>query len=151
MAAPDTDDWIDRLKDAGLGSILLNLELWNPEVRRRIMPGKADITRERYLDALGHAAKVLGSAQSSSQVIIGLEDVEDTIQAVRAIADVGAIPLPVVFRPLPGTVLEDIPTPPLDDVLRVFEETIAVMAKRGLDGENTRSGCALCGACSAHR
>ncbi len=151
MAAPDTDDWIDRLKDAGLGSILLNLELWNPEVRRRIMPGKADITRERYLDALGHAAKVLGSAQSSSQVIIGLEDVEDTIQAVRAIADVGAIPLPVVFRPLPGTVLEDIPTPPLDDVLRVFEETIAVMGKRGLDGENTRSGCALCGACSAHR
>jgi radical SAM protein (TIGR04043 family) len=151
MAAPDTDDWIDRLKDAGLGSILLNLELWDPEVRRRVMPGKAAITRERYLEALGHAARVLGAHQSSSQVIIGLEPVENTLQAVRAIADVGAIPLPVVFRPLAGTQLEDVPTPPLGEVLQVFDEVLRVMGERGLAGESTRSGCALCGACSAHR
>jgi radical SAM protein (TIGR04043 family) len=151
MAAPDTDDWIDQLKDAGLGSILLNLELWGDEARRRVMPGKADITRQRYLDALGYAARALGTHQASSQVIIGLEPLEDTLHAIRAIADVGAIPLPVVFRPLPGTALADVPTPPLDDVLAVFEETVRVMGERGLNGESTRSGCALCGACSAHR
>jgi len=151
MAAPDTDDWIDRLKDAGLGSILMNLELWDEDVRRRIMPGKAAIGRTRYLDALAYAAKVLGEGQASSQIIVGLEPVESSRLAVRAIADAGAIPLPVVFRPLPGTALAHIPTPPLDDVLSIFHETVVVMKKRALDGQRTRSGCALCGACSAHR
>lgn len=151
MAAPDTDDWIDRLSDAGLGSILLNLELWNEEARRRVMPGKAAITRERCLAALAHAVKVLGPDQASSQVIIGLEPVEDTLEAVQRIADVGAIPLPVVFRPLPGTALADRPPPPLGDALRVFEATSRLMRERSLRGEGSRSGCALCGACSAHR
>ncbi|MFO0640253.1 MAG: radical SAM protein [Polyangiaceae bacterium] len=151
MAAPDTDDWLDRLKDAGLASILMNLELWDEDVRRRVMPGKAAITRQRYLDALGYAAKILGPDQVSSQIIIGLEPVEDTLAAVRAVADVGAIPLPVVFRPLPGTALADVPTPPLAEVLAVFDETLAQMKRRTLDGAKTRSGCALCGACSAHR
>lgn len=151
MAAPDTDDWVDRLRDAGLSSILLNLEIWGREARARLMPGKAAIARERYLDALSHAAKVLGPSQASSQIIVGLEPLEDSLEAARAVADTGAIPLPVVFRPLPGTPLEHHPTAPVDDVLRVFEETARVMGERALAGERTRSGCALCGACSAHR
>lgn len=151
MAPPDTDDWIDRLKDSGLDAVLFNLELWNDERRRALMPGKAAITRARYLDALSYAAKVLGPNQSSSQVIVGLEPVEDTLQAVRAVIDAGAIPLPVVFRPLPGTALSEHPTPPLDEVLEVFEKTYQWMEGARLAGAESRSGCALCGACSAHR
>ncbi len=151
MAPPDTDDWLDRLKDAGLDSILLNLELWDEDVRRYMMPGKADITRERYLGALAHAVKILGSNQVSSQIIIGLERLEDTLLAVRAVIDAGAIPLPVVFRPLPGTPLEDTPPPPVDDVMEVFAATYRWMGEARLAGQEARSGCALCGACSAHR
>jgi radical SAM protein (TIGR04043 family) len=149
MAAPDTDDWLDRLKDAGLDSILLNLELWDEEVRRRIMPGKSAITRERYLAALAHAAKILGPNQASSQIIVGLEKLEDTVTAIRAVADAGAIPMPVVFRPLPGTSLADHTTPSVDDVLVAFDAAAeAIHASKLLAGE-ARSGCALCGACSA--
>ncbi|MEZ4408059.1 MAG: radical SAM protein [Polyangiales bacterium] len=151
MAPPDTDDWIDRLVDAGLDAVLFNLELWNADLRARLMPGKAAITRERYLDALGYAVKKLGPSQVSSQVIVGLEPLADTLAAVRAIVDVGAIPLPVVFRPLPGTALADHPTPPVDDVLEVFRRTAEGMASSRLAGEDSRSGCASCGACSAHR
>ena len=151
MAPPDTDDWLDRLKDAGLDSILLNLELWDEDVRRHMMPGKADIPRERYLGALAHAVKILGSNQVSSQIIIGLERLSDTLLAVRAVIDAGAIPLPVVFRPLPGTPLEDTPPPPVDDVMEVFSATYRWMGEARLAGQEARSGCALCGACSAHR
>jgi radical SAM protein (TIGR04043 family) len=151
IAAPDSDDWLDRLKDAGLDSILMNLELWDEDRRRAIMPGKSAISRERYLAALHHAAGLFGRNQVSSQVIIGLEPIESTLTAIRAIIDAGAIPLPVVFRPLVGTVLENQPTPPLDDVIRVFMETFRWMGEAEMAGQNTRSGCALCGACSAHR
>lgn len=151
MAPPDTDDWLDRLKDAGLDSILLNLELWDEDTRRYMMPGKADIPRERYLSALAHSVKIFGDNQVSSQIIIGLEKLEDTLTAVRAVIDAGAIPLPVVFRPLPGTPLEDTPPPRVDDVMRVFSATYKWMGEARLAGQEARSGCALCGACSAHR
>lgn len=151
MAAPDTDDWLDRLKDSGLDGILMNLELWDPDRRRSLMPGKSAITRERYLGALRHAAGLFGQSQVSSQVIVGLEPIEDTLAAIRAIVDAGAIPLPVVFRPLPGTPLADHPTPSEEDVIRVFLETYRLMSEAGLAGADARSGCALCGACSAHR
>ncbi|MEZ4313988.1 MAG: radical SAM protein [Polyangiaceae bacterium] len=151
MAPPDTDDWLDRLKDAGLDSILLNLEIWDEDVRRQMMPGKAAISRDRYLQALAYAVKILGENQVSSQIIIGLEPLEDTLSAVRAVLDTGAIPLPVVFRPLPGTPLEDTPPPSVDDVMTVFSSTHAWMTEADLAGQKARSGCALCGACSAHR
>ncbi|MFO0587256.1 MAG: radical SAM protein [Polyangiaceae bacterium] len=151
MAPPDTDDWLDRLRDAGLDSILLNIELWDEDVRRHMMPGKADISRDRYLSALRHSVKIFGSNQVSSQIIIGLEPLKDTLAAVRAVIDEGAIPLPVVFRPLPGTPLENSPPPPVDDVMTVFSETYRWMGEASLAGQESRSGCALCGACSAHR
>lgn len=150
MAAPDSDDWLVRLKDSGLDSILLNLEIHDEEARARLMPGKSAITRRRYLDALAYAVGLFGSSQVSSQIIIGLEPVEHSLAAVRAIAAVGAIPLPVVFRPLPGTPLSDHPTPSVEDVVRVFEETARVMREARLQGHQAKSGCALCGACSAH-
>ena len=149
MAAPDTDAWIDRLKDAGLDSILLNLELWGEDARRAIMPGKSAITRERYLEALAYAVKVLGENQASSQIIVGLEPLADTLTAVRAVADAGAIPMPVVFRPLPGTALADHPPPPVDDVIAAFEGAHRALKDAGLATLGSRSGCALCGACSA--
>ncbi len=149
MAAPDTDGWLDRLKDAGLDSILLNLELWGEEARRRIMPGKSAISRERYLAALAYATKILGPNQASSQIIVGIEPLADTLHAVRAVADAGAIPMPVVFRPLPGTSLADHPPPSVDDVLVAFEATHEAVRAAGLVSGAARSGCALCGACSA--
>ncbi len=149
MAAPDTDAWLDRLKDAGLDSILLNLELWDEDVRRTIMPGKSAISRERYLAALAYASKILGPNQASSQIIVGLEPMADTITAVRAVADAGAIPMPVVFRPLPGTSLAEHPTPSVEDVLLVFEAAHEAVRAAGLVSGAARSGCALCGACSA--
>jgi radical SAM protein (TIGR04043 family) len=150
MAPPDTDDWLDRLRDDGCDALLLNLELWDVERRAALMPGKSRIPRERYLAACAHAVKVFGAHQVSSQVLIGLEPIESTLEAVRALAGVGAIPLPIVFRPLTNTSLVDHPTPHVDDVLRVFAETAEVIRASGLLAGKTRAGCALCGACSAH-
>ena len=151
MAPPDTDDWLDALKDAGCESMMLNLEIWDRDARARIMPGKSKISRERYLEALAHAVKLFGVHQVSSQVLIGLEPIESTLEGMAALADVGAIPLPTVFRPLNNTSLVQHPTPKVDDVMRVFSANLELLHTRGLLAEKTRAGCALCGACSSHR
>ena len=115
------------------------------------MPGKSKISRERYLEALAHAVKLFGVHQVSSQVLIGLEPIESTLEGMAALADVGAIPLPTVFRPLNNTSLVQHPTPKVDDVMRVFSSNLELLHTRGLLAEKTRAGCALCGACSSHR
>ena len=151
IAAPESDDWLDLLADSGCNSVLMNLEIWNEERRTQLMPGKSMITRQRHLQACRHAVGVFGASQVSSQIIIGLEPLTETLAGIAALADVGVIPLPVVFRPLPGTPLEEHPVPRLDDVIEVFEFTGEIMRTAGLDGAQSLSGCALCGACSAHR
>jgi radical SAM protein (TIGR04043 family) len=151
MAPPDTDDWLDELKDAGCESMMLNLEVWDRGARERLMPGKSKIPRERYLEALAYAVKLFGVHQVSSQVLIGLEPIESTLEGMAALADVGAIPLPTVFRPLNNTPLVRHETPRVEDVLRVFSANIEMLHTRGLLAEKTRAGCALCGACSSHR
>jgi hypothetical protein len=115
------------------------------------MPGKSKIPRERYLEALAYAVKLFGVHQVSSQVLIGLEPIESTLEGMAALADVGAIPLPTVFRPLNNTPLVRHETPRVEDVLRVFSANIEMLHTRGLLAEKTRAGCALCGACSSHR
>ncbi len=151
MAPPDTNDWLDALKDAGCESLMLNLEIWDREARERYMPGKSKITRERYLEALAYAVKLFGVHQVSSQVLIGLEPIDSTLEGMAALADVGAIPLPTVFRPLRNTTLVQHATPQVEDVLRVFAANLAILKERNLLAEHTRAGCALCGACSSHR
>jgi len=151
MAPPDTDDWLTELRDAGCDSLMLNIELWDREVRRSLMPGKSRISRERYLSALEYGVRLFGANQVSSQVLIGLEPIESTLAAIDAIADAGAIPLPTVFRPLRNTPLVDRSPPSVEEVLRVFEHTVEAIHARGMLFDKTRAGCALCGACSAHR
>ena len=46
---PDDDAWFERLKAAGVDALGMHLEAVTPEVRRRIMPGKAEVSVERYL------------------------------------------------------------------------------------------------------
>ncbi len=151
MAPPDTDDWLLELRDAGCDSLMLNVELWDEDVRRSLMPGKSKISRDRYIAALRYAVSIFEPHQVSSQVLIGLEPLDRTLEAIDAIADAGAIPMPVVFRPLRNTPLVKTKPPTVEDALRAFERTTEAIHARGMLAEKTRAGCALCGACSAHR
>src|SRR6202171_644136 len=58
---PDDDRWFDRMKAAGIDSLGMHLEAVTPAVRARIMPGKATVPIERYLDAFAAAVRVIGS------------------------------------------------------------------------------------------
>ena len=48
---PDDPIWYERMKAAGIDSLGMHLEVVEPEVRRRILPGKSEISLERYYAA----------------------------------------------------------------------------------------------------
>lgn len=48
---PADFSWFSQMRRAGVDSLGMHLEAWNDDVRRRIMPGKAEVPRGYYLDA----------------------------------------------------------------------------------------------------
>ncbi|MDO8670671.1 MAG: hypothetical protein Q7O66_04485 [Dehalococcoidia bacterium] len=62
-----------RLKDAGLDCITLQMEVWVPELFSEVCPGKAKhMSHERWLDAFFDAVDVFGVGNVGGKIIAGL-------------------------------------------------------------------------------
>ena len=66
--------WFERLAAAGVDSLGMHLEAVTERVRRRIMPGKAEVPVGVYLEAFAAAVRVFGRGQVSTYVLAGLGD-----------------------------------------------------------------------------
>src|SRR6202162_5386098 len=71
---PADFEWFLRMRDAGVDSLGMHLEAWDENVRRQIMPGKAEVTRAFYLEAFAAAVEIFGRGQISTYLLAGLGD-----------------------------------------------------------------------------
>jgi radical SAM protein (TIGR04043 family) len=147
---PDDDVWFRRMKDAGVDALGMHLEIVTPQLRARIMPGKAQVPLERYFDAFAAAVSVFGRAQVSTYILAGLGDSKEAIlETCRRLIALGVYPFVVPFVPISGTPLESHPTPSpafMHEILR----PLATMLRGGsLRATDIKAGCGKCGACSA--
>jgi len=138
------------LADAGVDSLGLHLEAVTEEVRRRIIPGKAEIPVSAYLEAFAAAVSVFGRGQVSSYVLAGLGDSREAIvdMCARMIA-LGVYPFVVPFVPIAGTPLADHPTPDPAFMASLLSEIATMLAKAQLRSTEIKAGCGRCGACSS--
>lgn len=147
---PDSNAWFGRMNHAGIDTLGMHLEAVTPEVRQRIMPGKAQVPVERYFDAFAAAVPVFGRGQVSTYVLAGLGD---TAQAILAAAEkliaLGVYPFVVPFVPISGTPLESHPPPSPAFMHAVLRPLAAMLRAAGLDAGKSKAGCGKCGACSA--
>src|SRR6202022_1657131 len=103
---PSDFGWFVRMHHAGVDSLGMHLEAWDETVRRRIMPGKAEVTRAFYLEAFSAAVSVFGRGQVSTYLLAGLGDtVQSLHEAARVLIDLGVYPFIVPFVPVSGTPL----------------------------------------------
>ena len=116
---PPTDfDWFFKMRRAGVDSLGMHLEAWDEDVRRRIMPGKAEVPRAFYLEAFEAAVEVFGRGQVSTYLLAGLGDtIESLHEAARTLIDLGVYPFIVPFVPVTGTPLAS-HRPPDADFMR---------------------------------
>ncbi|WP_216902356.1 MSMEG_0568 family radical SAM protein [Synechococcus sp. CCY 9618] len=147
---PEDPAWYGRMKDAGVDSLGMHLEVVEPEVRRRILPGKAELGLERYMAAFEAAVAVFGRGQVSTYLLAGLGDSAASLVAVseRLIA-LGVYPFVVPFVPIAGTPLEAHPAPSTDFMVEVYTAVGDRLRASDLRSEAMAAGCAKCGACSA--
>ena len=62
------------MREAGIDALGMHLEVVTPQVRQRIMPGKAQVSVERYFEAFAAAVPVFGRGQVSTYILAGLGD-----------------------------------------------------------------------------
>src|ERR1700710_3106126 len=130
---PDDDRWFERMKASGIDALGMHLEAVTPEVRARIMPGKASVPLERYYAAFEAAVPVFGRGQVSTYILAGLGDTPEAVLAMaERLIGMGVYPFVVPFVPISGTPLESHPAPAPDFMDAILRPLSAVLADSGV-------------------
>jgi radical SAM protein (TIGR04043 family) len=141
--------WFRKLHEAGVDAVGMHLEAWDETVRRRIMPGKAEVPVAFYLKAFRAAVAVFGRGQVSTYLLAGLGDtVEGLLDASRQLIDLGVYPFVVPFVPAGGTPLVGHAPPTAEFMRAVLEPVGEWLTAAGMTSDTVKAGCTKCGACS---
>lgn len=144
--------WFERLRDAGVDSLGMHLEAVNEDVRRRIMPGKAEVPVAYYYRAFERAVAVFGRGQVSTYLLVGLGDGAPELLAASArLIELGVYPFVVPFVPIAHTPLEHQPAAEPAFLARVLDGVASLLARAGMSASDIKAGCGRCGACSSLR
>ncbi len=147
---PDNDIWFERMRAAGIDALGMHLEAVTPEVRQRIMPGKASVPVARYMAAFEAAVAVFGRGQVSTYILAGLGDsAQDIVSISEKLIALGVYPFVVPFVPISGTPLEDHPAPTPAFMRSIYTPLSALLSSAGLSSRDIKAGCGKCGACSS--
>ncbi|NET47906.1 MAG: MSMEG_0568 family radical SAM protein [Merismopedia sp. SIO2A8] len=147
---PDDFIWFEKMKAAGIDSLGMHLEAADPEVRARIMPGKAEVPLSHYFKAFEAAVAVFGWGQVSTYLLAGLGDSLDTLVEVSdRLINLGVYPFVVPFVPITDTPLAHHPAPSSDFMFALYQQVGALLKQSGMSSADINAGCAKCGACSA--
>jgi hypothetical protein len=125
---------IARYVAAGVQGFSFNLEVYGEDRALEIMPRKHTRSTPHMARTIDAALTGLGDddGRVRSIVIIGLEDVDTTLEAIDFIASLGADPVLSPFRPAQNTALERWEPPTEDYLLRVYDASLEIAARHGV-------------------
>lgn len=147
---PEDDAWHARLREAGADALGMHLEAVTPEIRHRIMPGKAQVSLEKYFSSFEAAVRVFGRGQVSTYILAGLGDTAEAIlETSERLIALGVYPFVVPFVPVSGTPLESHPAPSAEFMGALLKPLAQMILKGGMRACDIKAGCGKCGACSA--
>jgi radical SAM protein (TIGR04043 family) len=147
---PRDHGWFARMREAGIDTLGMHLEAVTPEVRARIMPGKATVSLARYFEAFRAAVPVFGRGQVSTYILAGLGDTPAAIlETCESLIGIGVYPFVVPFVPVSGTPLADAPAPSPAFMREILPPLGRMLAAANLRAGDAKAGCGKCGACSS--
>lgn len=147
---PNDSIKLHDLKKAGADTVGIHIESFDMGVLSRVAPLKASIGVQMYEKAWNLAVEVFGFNQVSSFLIVGLGEQNDSVvTGSQFLAERGVFPFLVPFRPIPGSTMQDHPTPCHERMKRLYEKILPILQKNQLSSQKSLAGCVRCGACSA--
>src|SRR5439155_1516092 len=93
---------------------------------RFCVDGARYIGRERYLEAVAHAATVCPSGIVWTDLVLGLEPADSTMAGIDALAEMGVVPVAAILR-------GEHPVPEADEVTPVLAHLYRTVKRRGIN------------------
>lgn len=113
-------DW-DRLASrSNFGEVSMNLEVFDRDTARRLMPHKFRRGMPFYLGEIETAVRTLGPGRVRSMLLVGLETMESTLEGVRAVTQRGGVAVLSPFRPDPRTPMSNCRPPTRTEMLETY-------------------------------
>lgn len=134
------------LRSVGVNLLSINLEIWDVSQAKRITPNKARLLgRDHYLNYIAKAVEVFGVGFVQSLMVFGeaIEPIESTLKGVRALVERGCIPVLSPFRPDFTTPMGKKSPATIEEMRRVYSETIEICVKSG-NGVKPGPRCVPC-------
>lgn len=108
VSETDIEDYVKL----GVTEFGFNIEIFDRQLAKKLMPGKGFISLEKYEKALRKAVELLGNNGAvRSAFVVGLESMESLLSGVDFVCKLGAAPIFSVFRPIPFTEMENVNPP----------------------------------------
>ncbi len=122
----------NHLHDIGVSELSINIELFDEEIAKRIMPRKAALTLKHFLDFIDGAVSVFGLGRVRSLLLVGIEPLEATLKGVTALAERGCVPVLSPFRPDPTTPLKNMKPPSVEMLVEAYERSAEIVKRHGI-------------------
>ena len=139
---PKKPEILEQYKNSGISEVAFNIEIWNRELAREIMPCKGSIPLETYLTALKESTILWGSTGNvRTALIVGLDKTETLLEGVQLLCQNGIQPMISVFRPMSNTKLCAFVPPSNSDLLSFYYRAQKICARYHLQLGPTCDAC----------
>jgi hypothetical protein len=124
---------LGSLYQVGVSEIGFNIEIYNRNIAKELMPFKGNIQLNQYYKAFDVATKLWGKKGNVRSIfILGLEPEKNVLEGVEEICKRGVMPILSTFRPLPETPLVDYVPPTSEFLYSIWGKTLNISKKYGL-------------------
>ena len=134
MCLPPTDtSHIQDYHSLGLNEIAFNLEVFDRNIAKEIMPGKGCIPIEQYFQAFQESTKYFGMLGNvRSMFIIGLEPKNSLLEGINKLCSIGVAPMLSALRPMPLTKMSTVITNNVNTLISLYYEAEEICSRYNL-------------------
>jgi biotin synthase-related radical SAM superfamily protein len=120
-------------KEAGATTVLCNIECFDVDMRKDIMPMKGRNTIEDYMRVWDKCVNIFDHNEVYTMAIAGLgESDESILKGVELVASMGVVCSVVPHTPMRKAAYEDMTPPSVDRMLRLYEAALPIYESYGL-------------------
>ena len=147
LVPPRDKVFLRDLREAGASAVIMNIEIWDPNLRSVYCPGKSKITLEEHMEAIEYGVELFGRGRVASVLIAGLQSPSEVIEGAQALISRGAIPTIIPFKPFDACKMAKAPITDPVEVTSIHAQVSRLLTDAGL-GPTQQPGCTRCGGCS---
>ena len=143
MCLPPKDlSVLSKYRQAGIDEIGFNLELFDREIAKRVMPGKGNIPLSQYESAYREAVRLWGRCgMVRSLMVLGLEPLDSFYRGIEWLCKLGVMPIISVFRPVKNIELNEALPPSNMALFDIFYRATEIAKRYGLSLGPSCSAC----------